>query len=411
MVTALAILCLALFAAISLSIERSPVYPPFAMAGCWAVFLCLHACSRAALFPIHAKTLCFYVAGALAFCVGGLFAHFFCCPKQITAQYDQSRLRTVLNIFLLILCVGFPFYLHFVSDLIADVASGNIWALLRQQLIEEHTETLSGFSLMDNLVVLADIAVLIAWYHRDTEKWRAWGIFALFLIYNALTAGRAGFASVLISLFAIEVIRRGRIPWRPLVGLGLVFVVAFFGLAILGGKAGASADESLAENMPALVEGLQLYTVGALVAFDNLYQHPSAIPPTQNIDRSFRILASKIGFRTDIPYLHPEFSTVGAFGINTNVYTIYFTYFPQLGTLGSLAMMLLLGVVVTWAYFKAIRGGPQAVIMFAILFYGIPLSGYSENYFLNLNFLAKMLLVTFLCYGLRPPRPQVSVPC
>lgn len=411
MVTILAIMCLVIFAGICHRIEWSPVYPPFAMAACWAAFLCFHACSRSLLFPIHEGTLFFYVVGALAFCVGGLFAHFLCRPTQVTAPYSQVRVKRVLSVFLLVLCVAFPFYVRFITGLVDDVASGSFWVVLREQLIEEHTETLSGFSLMDNMVVLADITVLIAWYHRDTEKWRAWAAFMFFLVYNLLTAARAGFVFVLVCAFTIEVLRRRRIPWRPLMALGLVFIVAFFGLAILVKKAGASAEASLAENVPVLVEGFQLYTVGALVAFDNLYQHPSAIPPTQNIDRNFRIVANKLGFRTEVPYLHAEYSTVGPSGTDTNVYTIYFSYFPQLGTLGSVAMMSVLGAGLTWAYLKAAGGGPRAVIMFAILFYGIPMSGYSENYFLNLNFLAKMLLVTFLCYGLRSRRLQASVPC
>jgi oligosaccharide repeat unit polymerase len=410
MVTILAIACLALFAGVSFYVERSPVYPPFAMAACWAVFLGLHAVSRSVLFSIHEETLFFFVAGALAFCTGGLAVHYFYRPKHAPTQYNPARLRNVLTVFLLILCAAFPFYIRFITDLVADVATGNFWAILRRALIEESVESLSGFSLMDNMVVLADITVLIAWYHRDTEKWRAGVAFAFFLAYNTLTAGRSGFALVLVSLFTMEFMRQRRIPWRPLIALGLVFVVAIFGVAILVGKAGASANESLADNAPALVEGLQLYAIGGLVAFDNMYQHPSTIPGTQNIDRNFRIAANKLGLRSEIPYLHPEFSTVGVYGLDTNAYTIYFTYFPQLRALGSVVMMSLLGAAVTWAYLKVGGGGPQAVIMFSILFFGIPFSGFAEYYFNNLNFLAKLFLATALCYGwwFRRSQPQVS---
>lgn len=411
MVTILAIACLALFAGVSFYIERSPVYPPFAMAGCWAAFLGLHAVSRSVLFSIHEDTLFFFVAGALAFCAGGLAVHYFYRPEHVPTQYNPVRLKSVLTVFLLILGAALPFYIRFITDLVADVAAGNFWAILRRELIEESTESLSGFSLMDNMVVLADITVLIAWYHRDTLKWRAWAAFAFFCIYNLLTAGRAGFVFILVGLFTIEILRQRRIPWRALLVLGLVFVMAFFGLAILVGKAGASANDSFADNMPALVAGFQLYAVGSLVAFDNVYQHPTAIPPTQNIDRNFRILASKFGARTEIPYLHAEYSTVGPSGTDMNVYTTYFSYFPQMGALGSVAMMLLLGAVVTWAYFKAVGGGPQAIIMFATLFYGVPMSGYAEYYFGDLNFLAKLFLATCLCYGLRSRRPQGPVPC
>jgi oligosaccharide repeat unit polymerase len=411
MVTILAITCLTLFAGVALYIERSAVYPPFAMAACWAAFLTFHACSRSVLFPIHEETVLFFVAGALSFWFGGLCVHFFYRPESSTGQYDSTRVKKILNVLLLILGVAFPFYVRFIFDLVGDVANGMWWFVLKERLIEEHTRALSGFSVMDNLVVLADIVVIIAWYHRDTEKWRAWAAFGFFILYTLPTAARAGFVFVLLSLFTIEALRRRRIPWRALIALGLVFALAFFGLAILIGSSGASADQTLAENAPSLAMVFQLYAVGSLVAFDNLYRHPSAIAPTQDIDRNFKIIANKLGFRTEIPDLNAEFSTVGTYGLDTNAYTIYFSYFPQLGTLGSLAMMLLLGAVVTAAYFKAISGGPQAVIMFAILFYGIPLSGYSENYFMNLNFLAKMLLFTFLFYGVRSRRSPILIPC
>ena len=329
MVTILVIACLTLLAGICLYIERSPVYPPFAMAACWAGFLGFHACSRSLLFPIHEETLFFFFAGVLTFCVSGLFIHFFCRPKRVTAQYDPARVKNGLSVFLLILCIALPFYVHFITTLVAQVATGDFWVILKDQLIEEHTDTVRGFSLMDNMVVLADITLIIAWYHRSTERWRAWAAFALFLLYNLLTAARAGFVFVLLSLFTIEVMQRRRIPWRPLAVFALVFTIAFFGLAILVKNVGASKDVSLAENVPALVEEFQMYIGGPLVAFDNLYRHPTAIPPTQDIDRNFKILANKIGFRTEIPYLHAEYSTVGKFAADINVYTIYFTYFPH----------------------------------------------------------------------------------
>jgi oligosaccharide repeat unit polymerase len=235
--------------------------------------------------------------------------------------------------------------------------------------------------------------------------------FAVFLLYNLLTAARAGFVFVLVCLFTMEVLRHRRISWRFLMSFALVFILAFFGLAILVGKAGANTDSTLTENTPMLLEGFELYALGPLVAFDNIYQHPSAIQPTQNIDRNFRIAANKLGYRTEVPYLHAAFSTVGPSGVDMNAYTIYFSYFFQLGTLGSIMMMLMLGSVVTWSYCRAIGGGPQAVIIFGILFYAVPMSGYAEYFFNQLNFLAKMLLLTFICYGFSSRKSVDPLPC
>ena len=94
-----------------------------------------------------------------------------------------------------------------------------------------------------------------------------------------------------------------------------------------------------------------------------------------------------------------------------NIYTIYFSYFPQFGTAGSLGMMFLLGAGVTFAYLKALTGGPQAIMIFGILFYAVPLSGYAEYYFMNLNFLGKMVLLSFVCYGFGGRKSVDPLPC
>jgi oligosaccharide repeat unit polymerase len=411
MVTLLAIAALTLFAGLSYYIGRSLIYPPFAMAACWASFLAFLACSRSYLFGLHDETALFFVIGVLAFCTGGVLTHYLYRPYQRRVSFDPTRVRKVLDVLLGALLVAFPFYWHFITELVSAGQTQTFWVALRGALIDESTEALSGFSVMDNVVVLADLTVILAWYHRDRYKWRAWAAFSFFVVYNVLTAGRAGFVFVILCLFTMEVLKARKIPWRAIAVLVLVFAIAFFGLAILVRKAGATPDASLADNIPVLVEGFQLYTIGGLVAFDNLYQHPSAIQPTQNIDRNFRIAVNKLGWRTTIPYLHAEFSTVGPSGVDMNVYTIYFSYFPQLGTAGSLLLMCMLGAGVTFAYLKAITGGPQAVIIFAILFYAIPLSGYAEYYFMNLNFLGKMVLLTFVCYGFSSRQSATPLPC
>ncbi len=353
----------------------------------------------------------FYLLGVLGFCLGGCAVHFWLRPEPATAEWDGRRVSRVLNLLLAVLCIGFPFYWRYISGLLSDAAASDLWISLRAQLLAEHLETVSGFSAMDNLTVVADLTVLIAWYHRDTEKVRAWAAFVVFAVYNVLTAGRSGFVSVLVSLFTIELMRVRRIRWRSTLILGTVLVVAFCGLGILLRKAGADQADTLAENAPALVKGVQLYAIGGVVAFDKMYEHPGLIPATQNIDRNFRIAASKLGIREEIPILHPEFTTVDVNGGNINVYTVYYSYFPEFGTLGSVFMMALLGALVTWAFFKALSGHPRPVIFFALLFYGIPLSSYNENYFMNLNFLVKMFVLTCCCYGLPIRHRRCAAPC
>jgi len=64
--------------------------------------------------------------------------------------------------------------------------------------------------------------------------------------------------------------------------------------------------------------------------------------------------------------------------------------------------MFFLGIVLTWNFRMAMRGSPAAIIFYGILFCGLALSSYSENFFMSLNFFIKLGMFLWLLYVALP---------
>jgi oligosaccharide repeat unit polymerase len=130
-------------------------------------------------------------------------------------------------------------------------------------------------------------------------------------------------------------------------------------------------------------------------------QYPASVAPVWNMWRVFQLTANKFGASFDVPSIHAQYTDISN-DYNNNVYTIYFSYYPDYGLVGVCVVMAILGAVVTAIYHKAIRGNPRAVVLYAFVFSGIVLSGFSEYFFLGANFWFKAILYTMLAYRFLP---------
>ena len=148
--------------------------------------------------------------------------------------------------------------------------------------------------------------------------------------------------------------------------------------------------------------------LGGVVAFDAVVQYPTSIAAVWSIWRVFQLTANKFGASFDVPSVHAQYTDISD-DYNGNVYTIYFSYYPDYGLAGVCAIMLVLGAVVTVIYQKAIQGNPRSVLLYAFVFSGIVLSGFSEYFFLGANFWFKAVLYTVLAYRFVPNPVESNV--
>jgi len=416
------IIALTILAWLNRYAAKSFLYPPAFFAGLWAIYLLLLWLSGRVFFSVADDTLFFYFWGAVAFSTGGQVASFLSRMRTNRAAYtpvqpsqeQRRKVRRVLDVLLLTLVAAIPLYWHYVLQLATQANISNLWVAIRVQMIEAgESENSSSFRLMDNLVVLSLITALVTYYEDDgtrARRLRTYLAVGLALIYTSMTAARFSSICLIVSLVALNWLKRGGISRRAIIALSLVFVLVFSALGILLHKGAVRADETVWENVPALVDGFLWYTLGGIVAFDTVLHNPNSVPAVQNIDRPLLLAANKFGGRYDLPSRHAEFVAIGP-GKDINIYTFYFSYFPRFGVMGTAVIVFLLGLAVTMVYQSASSGNPLAVVFFSILFSGIVLSEYAENLVLNLNFIAKALVFTWILYRwARGRRRDYAVP-
>ena len=393
----------------------SLLYPPATFAAVWALCLALYGSSGDLFFKIADDTLFFYVWCACAFGVGGsvmlvlrqIVTGPSLAPRPVSASRHQ-KIKWVLDFCLLILVIGLPFYIRYIMSLIENEGILGFFITIRAKMIQLGDESMGAVSFMDNLVVLANAVALVVYYeddHSRSRRWRTWLALALAGLYNVLTAGRAGIVTLILSLFALHWLKEKKPNWKVLTALGTAFIVTFVALAILVRKGDVEKDATVVENLPAVFDGFLWYALGGIVAFDTVYHRPTEIEANQNVDRDLQVVAKKFDNQIEVPSIHSQYTTIGPTG-NMNVYTAYFSYYPEFGFVGTTVILFLLGACLTWMYLLARSGSPQATILFSIMFAGIVLTGYAENLLLNINFLAKMFLFTFVLYRFRNDSQQ-----
>jgi oligosaccharide repeat unit polymerase len=407
-VTGIAACVLGVLCLVNRRIGGSFAYPPTVFSGWWALLLGAVAVSGDSFYPLSTITLCIYLIGPLFFALGGLLVinRKPTIPVRCVAIEESSSVPSkVVVMGIVILSAALPTYYAYIARISASSGSRDFWYGVRAAMVRRGERTAFDLraSLLDNLVTLSILILFIAWLsllqRRRASRLQLGLAFMLALVYNLMRASSSAIALSLPTLIGMRWVRTGRIGRTSLILLTIVFLIAFSAVSILLSKGGANARLPLADNLPALVELIPTYTLGGVVGFDRVAVNPNSIPPTWDILRFFKLNANRLGASFSVPRLHAAYTMTSRNRI-TNVYTIYFAYYPEYGLLGVAVIMALLGAVVSKIYLRARAGGAQATIFYGLMFSGLILSGFLECFFLNLDFLLKCFVFTFLVYRL-----------
>jgi oligosaccharide repeat unit polymerase len=165
------------------------------------------------------------------------------------------------------------------------------------------------------------------------------------------------------------------------------------------GKLEANPDASLIENAGPVTQGLVMYAAGGPVAFDQILRHPGIEARFFQVGAVYIPILNKLGAHIDEPNpdAGPGFLELGPHHLTTNIYSIYGEYL-DLGYPGMMAMMVLLGAIVTGFYKRALRGNRISEIMYAWLFSGLMLSSFAELFFSDLYYVSKFCALLWLVY-------------
>jgi len=390
------ILCLLSFVNYRIG-ARAAFYPPVVFCSIWAADLGILWMARDIFYPLSPETLSIFAGGCVAFSVGSLLALIY--PFKGRKEEILSKASNRALTCLLILIVGcIPFFASWIANLASTYGNAATFLMGVRRAILDDTVPLSTTDLLFmNIATLALMVAMISLYEKQQGKRRFVIAIIAALVLNLLTATRAATVSLIFSLICVDWIRSRHIRWKFVVMMLLVFIAAFSVIAIELQKGDARADASISENIVPIVHSFVEYTCGGLIAFDRVVRNPSIIAHNWQVNRPFLQTLNKFGTQFEIPALHAEYVDVGYNSFPQNVYTAYFAYL-DLGFIGMMGVICLIGLVATLFYKAAICGSHISALMYSVLFAGIVLSIFNEGLLFNLNFLVKLYAILWLFY-------------
>ncbi|MGH9720012.1 MAG: O-antigen polymerase [Bryobacteraceae bacterium] len=400
----LIVLLLAALAVMNYRLAHSLLYPPALYATLWSLFLLALFLSGNTFYPISGDTMTVYLVGAVAFSVGGLLIH---KRGMSSTQTGVNRrfVSMVLNGGLLLLVVALPFYWEYIQELAAASLSPDFWYGVRVESIarsEEWSKKSLSALLLENISAGGILFALGAVADGARTRWqkiRLALLVTIALAYQLMMAASSAAVFMALAIIGIDAMRRRRLRIKAILVGSLILAVSFSAVAIYLNKGATRSDASLLENVGSLVELFEWYALGGVVSFDRVVQQPGSIPAAWSIWRVFMQTANKFGAGFDVQPLHAEYTMISP-TMESNVYTIYFAYYPEYGLLGVMAIMVFLGAALTWIYRRAAAGNPKSILLYGLALAGMALSGFNEQFFITLNFWFKALVFGLVLYRL-----------
>lgn len=386
---------------------RSCLYPAFVYTVIWSLALALLYTTSAWFYPVSWASVRIHLLGAIAFSVGGAAVLLLpMTPFKPKERLISGRRRVIVHKAFDCLLPGaialLPLYLLFLKQR-ADMWGGHGAFLVRMRrgtmVALDAPGSHPPFSIAAALVPFVVIVALYALNEYDgsvTRRWRTYAFVSLAVLYEVLGATRSDMMLVIVAVIVIAALHRGKIPVTAVVLIGVGVVAVFSANQILLEKDGTKADAPLSYNVPYLIEGFTNYAIGGMVAFDYSVEHPGAIRNQWTLNKFFVRTANKFGAEMEDYSRHLEFVRVNPHQ-EANVYTIYFAYMDY-GGAGLAGILALLGAGTALLYRRALRGNPIATVLFATSTFAVVMSIFGEEFFSQMGFWLKVVVVGYLLY-------------
>jgi len=384
------------------NVTKDFLYPPVMFASVWLISLLCILLTREWLYPISSETFMIYFIGAVTFSIGGLTAISYMSQNIMKVQHLNhmcvAKIHKFLDYVLFITALLFPLYLKSAADDF-DISNIMIFFAKQRELFLALESSERTFSLLNNLPILSFILAMLMYLENDgsfSRKLRAYMAIIVAFSYGIIIGSKANFITLILAITSINIMRSKNFKIFPLVKVLIIVAFSFSFLLLFSNFAYMDTDISV-DTFHLLIKTVHNYWIGGLVAFDRIVQDPSSIESTQHLNRFFLETANGFGANFKIPFLHAEYTQIST-DQETNVYTIYFSYYKDFGWYGLIVGMYILGVVLSWIYAVARKGNPVAMVTYGMISTGIILSVHAEHFILNMNYYIKMVLFSFLVY-------------
>ena len=390
---------LAALAAINRCIAGSWLYPPALYSAYWSGLLIALYASGDAFYPISLTTVMLLFLGKLAFSLGGLLVLFSLGRRSWSRlpNPDPRRkiiVRHILDTGLLLLLAALPFYWALLQNASEKSGMDDFWVGIRYQTVEATDG--EEFGVFSRIRYFSAVLALIAVNEFDgkRQRWRPVALILVSMMYLVFSMGRFDAVMLIFSLLGVYWIRSNRINARSALIVGVLVLVLFVTVGVVLNK-GGSTSATLSENLQLIYKDIQLYVLGGIVAFD---QYVAGVVPIETglTFRFFTALAKVFNANIHVPLLTQAWTDTPR---PTNVYTVYFPYYSDFGSLGVMVIMFALGGIATLVYLAARRGHPLSVILYGHLFGCLFLTNFTYPFLTSLSTWLQLIVITWAIYS------------
>lgn len=413
MTLSIAVILLAGWGVLMYRYGRSILFPPALLTLVWAAtFFGLLVCGDM-YYPIMSQTAWYVLAGVLAFSAGGVLI--IRLPRSRAFNLSQVQpqrvafLQRLVRWLPFLLLANFPFFLSYLGQLSATVAPReSLWRQIRMASIHANA-TGGGLHFEASILPLISFAALLAvfeWTESGRNGLHTLATLLLAILYHLMNGSRSDVLLLSISAVTIYWIRTGKAPKKILATTVFAFAFIFVLNQVAMGKFGADSNDSASENSTKVLQGTATYWLGGIVAFDQFCQNPQ-LKYGWDLN-SFAIrLANKFGAEFQQHDRDLQYAKVSPTQL-TNVYSIFLPYYMQTYTLTSIVLlMFLVGAVSTYVYRCAIGGACWATFILGTLIFATLMTFFSDEFFAQVTFMAKMAILSTAIYFMPPLRSSL----
>jgi oligosaccharide repeat unit polymerase len=357
-------------------IYRSVLYPPFIFCAVWLLVLAVFRLGLIEIDPVHGNTLAIVAAGAASFSFGGLLAGF--TPRELLRIHlfppkPEKSPVFLRNMLVIILLCGLPVLFYQILQLSKSVISDfNIVARAGVASVEaaQSGETNQSFVFNHFRPIAIAACLLFATEKKDRQFWI---MTVVAFIYACFGGGRGGILILISGLGAIHLLQTKQESLKCAIRvlrwpIG-VFFALFIGMNFIGKSSEGMTQQVATRGVVGTSTFFVLsYIAGPLAAFDKVVQNPADFIMTTSHTFYFPLHLAAMLHLTD--YTEPTSFNADWYGwvfvpFATNVYTVFKFYFLELGTVGTMVLLVFIGLIHSLIYLKARQGGRLSIYLFA----------------------------------------------
>lgn len=368
---------------------RDVRYPAFMHASIWCVITAILGIPWQILNDASHAVYILIVLSAIAFSIGAWISTNGHKPKLSLPQVNRRSLHPKAMLIAMIVIVAAVLPLS-VQRAVALAQLGPFDTFLRnvrvaQTLIAvEGVATPGGYrygllSYALPISVFVALGLLVRYIaHRDRS--RVLVVFSLVLSTTlaVLSTGRTNLFLLLTAVTGIMLVLRRMRPLTIILMYVTLGVTVFVLIGLVMHKAGALGDPPSVVIRDARM-GVFAYTMGPVVALDQLLNIPQKPAMGKYSFRFFSLIGNTLGFEAEVTSLVRDYSFV-PFPIN--VYTVADPYFRDFGLLGVLVAQFLFGLLHGFLYRRATISHPSAasVMLYALSLYPLIMQIFQDQY-------------------------------